>query len=319
MKTKSQIKSQLEQLKNKYIITIYAGLSSSESIRDIHKKILNDTLTQKKKGEAVNDAMMKQAMSAVKVLRKKIGSKTYNAGGDNIPEGEILSIMVFDLLNKNKLEKKLSHQITKEADAVEGKTKDEVVKDNISKNRGLENPRIFYLASWHKDSASDHAPYQGKIYVDEKWRNVIQDKDKQKEVQNYLTGNSIQTIQWVVGKPVWFVTRPNCRHYFKELGVEDVLKTSVSNLLKEHKMETALGDREYLQTIKHSTSKEWYNVRNAELVLEKYKQRLALHQDMWKANPNAILKSAIKKDLLLVRKWQNYILERKSEIFYISK
>lgn len=261
--------------------------------------------------------MLKQAINSASALKKRIGSKTFNKGyvhtsyGENIPESEILSILVFDLLKKNDVEKRLSKEIIKEADAVEGKSKDQALKDNIEKNRYLENPRIFYLASWHKDSASDHKDYQGKIYIDEKWMKHVS-KEKQEEVLKWLKTHPTKTIQWVTGKPVWFVTRPNCRHYFKELEIDDVISTSVSSLLKEHNMESAIGKREYLQTISHSMSREWFNdVRNAELLVDKYRNRLILHEAMWKEHPNQVLSNAIKKDTMLIKKWRNYIAMKK--------
>lgn len=291
-------------------------MSKGKPIKDIHKKLIEETIQAKKNGLATSDTMLKQAKNNANALKKRIGSKSYNEGyvkisyGDNIPESEILSILVFDLINKVKVEKRLSHEITLEADKQESKSKEETFKNSYENNR--KNERIFYLASWHKDSASDHRDYQGKIYIDEKWRNVIQDKELKERVRNYVQTHQVKTVQWVTGKPVWFITRPNCRHYFKELGVDEVLGESVKSLLEKHNMESAIGKREYLQTINHSMNKEWFDdVRNAELLVDKYRNRLALHEAMWKNEPNQVLSNAIKKDTLLIKKWRNYIVKRK--------
>lgn len=280
----------------------------------------DETINQKKLGLATSDDMLKVAMKSASSLKKKVGSPTFVAGyvkttyGSEVESAlgiDLLAIFVFDLLKKYKVEKELSKQITKETDKSEGDTKDKLIAEKIKENRQLENPKIFYLASQHKDSASDHAPYQGKMYVDEKWRSVIKDKDLSVTIQNYISSHSVKTVQWVMGEPVWFITRPNCRHYFMELGTVEVLGLSKTKLLEKYKMETAIGNREYLQTIKHSTSKEWYkDVRNAQLLLEKYKERLALHQEMYKTMPNDIIKKAIAKDKMLIDKWEKYINDK---------
>lgn len=264
--------------------------------------------------------MLKVAIASTSSLKKKIGSPTFVAGyvkttygssvEDNTPL-ELLSIFVFDLIGKNKIEKKISHEIIEASDKTEGDFKQEVIYGNLDKNRKLENPKIFYLASQHKDSASDHAPYQGKMYIDEKWRSSIKDNGLKKAIDKYISQNDVKTVQWVMGEPVWFITRPNCRHYFTALTVSEVLGTSRIELLKKHKMDTAIGNREYLQTIKHATNKEWYkDIRNAQLILEKYKERLKLHQEMYASVKNEIIKKAIVKDKMLINKWEKYINEK---------
>ena len=76
-------------------------------------------------------------------------------------------------------------------------------------------------------------------------------------------------------------------------------------------MHTAIGDREYLQTIRHSTNKEWYDdIRNSQLILAKYKQRLAYHRELARNYPSDLLQNAIRKDIFLINKWQDYINKR---------
>ena len=138
---KSQLNNELEKLKNNYITTIYSELSKGKPIKDIHKKLIEETIQAKKKGLATSDTMLKQAKNNANALKKRIGNKSFNAGyvkisyGDNIPESEILSILVFDLINKAKVEKRLSHEITLEADKQESKSKEETFKNSYENNR----------------------------------------------------------------------------------------------------------------------------------------------------------------------------------------
>ena len=82
---------------------------------------------------------------------------------------------------------------------------------------------IFYLASEHADSADDHAPYQGKVYVLENWESKITDSETREKVRNFIREKDIRTIEWVKGEPVWFNTRPNCRHYFIPITIEQAM------------------------------------------------------------------------------------------------
>lgn len=310
-------------MKNKYLVTIYSGLANGDNIRSIHKRLYDETINQKKLGLATSDKMLKVALASTSSLKKRIGSQTFVAGYVKTTYGslvesstplELLGIFVFDLINKIKIEKKLSHEITEASDKIEGDFKQEVIGGHLEENRHLANPKIFYLASQHKDSASDHAPYQGKMYIDEKWRSSITDREQIIQIEKYISQHDVKTVQWVMGEPVWFITRPNCRHYFTALTVNEVLGTSKTKLLEKHKMDTAIGNREYLKTIKHSTDKSWYkDVRNAQLLLEKYKERLHLHQEMYASSKNEIIRKAIIKDKMLIEKWEKYLNEKEKK------
>ncbi len=95
---------------------------------------------------------------------------------------------------------------------------------------------IFFLASSHADCADDHVDYQGKIYVKENWQRFIK-PEKIAEIQDFITKKDIKTMEWVIGKPVYFTTRPNCRHYFTPITIEQALKKSLKELHKELKTE----------------------------------------------------------------------------------
>lgn len=317
---KLQEKKQLSALKNNYLTIIYGGLIHKDSIRSIHKRLYDETINQKKLGQTTSDLMLKTAYESTKVLKRKseaisikqVKTKYGSVVSECTPE-ELLSIAVFDLLHKSQVEKRLSHDIVKQTDKSEGDSKYEIIDAEVNKNR-LKN-KIFYLASYHKDSANDHKNWQGKIYIDEKWESLDIDYGLRNAIKEYIRQHDIKTFQWVIFRPVWLVTRPNCRHYFKSLTIGEVLKTSATNLRKKYNMDIAIGNREYLQTINHSTRKSWYeDVRNAQLILKQYKERLALHQKMYKEMANPIIKTAIEKDKLLINRWQNYLNQKEKGI-----
>ena len=94
---------------------------------------------------------------------------------------------------------------------------------------------IFYLCSSHKDCAADHLEWQGKIYVSEDWEARCMDYDREK-IAAYIKNHDVKTIEWVLGAPVYMTTRPNCRHYFKNISVDEVLHRGVKRLLRDYDM-----------------------------------------------------------------------------------
>lgn len=154
---------------------------------------------------------------------------------------------------------------------------DDKAKLNLLKDMLKDREKPFYMASWHKDSAKDHAPYQGKLYYDERATG---------EALDYAREHGLQTLQWVTGKPVWFVTRPYCRHYFVQYSLAEVKKGVKPKTRK-------VGDRA-LQT-------------PARVTLEFYKDRLQQLEGLYRVYPIPRLKRQIDKTKLLIKKWQKEI------------
>lgn len=298
---KKQIEQkQLYRLRNSYLTSIYCGMIEKKSLKEIQKEIYDNTMKYKVKGLPIDNLMYNNALKLSKKIKK------------SFKDDEIIdATLVFAKINEEKGYEYLTQNIYKFVTKKEDKRKIDILKDELKENRKLENPKIFYLASEHNDSAEDHKDYQGKIYIDEKWKSLVKDKTLKEEIERYISRNNIKTFQWVTFRPVWFITRPNCRHYFKSLTADEVLNDTRKNLINKFNMHTAIGDREYLQTIRHSTNKEWYDdVRNAQLILAKYKQRLAYHRELSRNYPSDLLQNAIRKDIFLINKWQDYINKR---------
>lgn len=94
---------------------------------------------------------------------------------------------------------------------------------------------VFYLCSWHINPAEDHKNWEGKIYVDRFWKNILKDDiARMKAVEAYVRNRNIRTVQWVTGKPVYMITRPYCRHYMTGLDTDEVLKASLKKIKKNH-------------------------------------------------------------------------------------
>lgn len=117
------------------------------------------------------------------------------------------------------------------------------IQQDIGKNMiaaGQENGVIFYITSFYGDCAPDHADYQGKIYVDEKWESMCP-KDRLEEVRNYIDSNKLMTVQEVSEKDPFLTTRPNCRHYFQYISIDEVLGAKTQDDVKDLRQERGLN------------------------------------------------------------------------------
>lgn len=82
---------------------------------------------------------------------------------------------------------------------------------------------IFYLASEHPDCADDHKNYQGKMYIKSNWKSIIKQDELIPKIETFINNKRMMTIEEVIEKPVWFSTRPNCRHYFTPITIKQAL------------------------------------------------------------------------------------------------
>lgn len=81
---------------------------------------------------------------------------------------------------------------------------------------------IFFMCSKHYPVAKDHADYQGRLYVHQGWRNLVQGKEY-RSVSEYVKSNKILTLQSVMKNPPYLITRPNCRHKLVTVPTQTVI------------------------------------------------------------------------------------------------
>ena len=151
--------------------------------------------------------------------------------------------------------------------------------------RDLMSDGIFYLCSWHKDCAADHKDYQGKIYVSEDWEERCLDGDQGK-IRAYIKNHNCITVQEVIGDPVYMITRPNCRHYFISVSVDEVLHSSVKKLLKQHDL-----------------VKEGHVKNDSYYAYREYYERVKLLITLRNTCPCEELEADIRKTRKLMKKW----------------
>lgn len=118
-------------------------------------------------------------------------------------------------------------QMTQILNKIEARKKSQELDKLISKGKSP-----FYLCSSHRNPATDHKDYQGKIYINQDWRDKVRDREMQDKIRAYIRNHKIRTIEWVIGEPVYMTTRPNCKHYFVNVDINAVLSSSAKALCK---------------------------------------------------------------------------------------
>lgn len=248
-------------MRDNLILTIYDSVLKNEPITKIHKKLYDMTIN---KSPLLFDLSVRMAKKAVKV-------------GISHKEEDEKASFLFLLIWKSNYFDATNKAINKEIAKHEEKDKNIFVKSLV----GSED--IFYVASAHDDCAEDHLPYQGKLYVDENWRNKVKNT---KEVSDFIQRNHIKTIQWVTGEPVYFLTRPHCRHYFVRVSLNDALMGTF--VVPHH----TVGPRNGIQT-------------KAKVNLTYYKRRLNMLNVLYKRKQTDDLKAKILKTNIIIKKWKN--------------
>ena len=211
----------------------------------------------------------------------KVANRAYKVVNNSATKDEnadfILLLFMHNHYN-DKIKKVINHELTEKAE----KSKDKLLKNYISDSRDLN--KYIYLASSHDDCAVDHLPYQGKIYYDDK---------APQEILEYAKSKGYQSIQWVMGKPAWFITRPNCRHFFKALPLDAVKGKSRKELMRNHKMHRSEGDKSLATPRK--------------IVIEEYQDRLKFLKAMYAQHKTEHLRREITKTELLIKKHLNQL------------
>lgn len=237
-----------------------------------------------------------------------------------LTEATLISLWATQFLKKERAFEETGKEVQAEARERETEAKISLIENarneaeeersqsEISDYRADLGAKVFYLCSKHDDCAEDHEAYQGKIYYDHFWKRYIKSQYARDLIAKQISLYGMQEYQKVLSRPVWLITRPNCRHYFKQISSNDLLDNpSLENLLEESGMHHEVGLRGESQTLRHPTNKQWYTRENVSAIIKKYRERLAYHEKLYAKRPNDQLKNLIFKDKTLIRKWERYL------------
>ena len=147
----------------------------------------------------------------------------------------------------------------------------------------------FFLASSHPKPAKDHADWEGKMYYDEDWETKNEyDSAQKKAIRAYIRNRKLRSVQWVLGEPVYLCTRRNCKHYLRNIPLDECLSSSPRALLQKKNM--------YMPEDK-PVSQDTLNYRE-------YYNRLKIEEALHQVIPNQQLKLDIRKDKKILDKYK---------------
>lgn len=310
-RNKQTLLDKARQANENYVLAIYEGISKGKDLRSLIRQVRSIKSLNLKMGLPDIPETERYAISVAKRIKKATPQAVLD-----LKSHEALGIYCLKQLQRFGALEGLSKLAYKRANQAEAEAKQGLLNKLIdnedpvaSKGAKGDEPlsmlaRIFYLCSWHGDCAQDHQDWQGKLYYDRFWRRHVKDKPTQERVLDFIQINGMMSLQWATNKPVWLITRPNCRHYFEQVTIKEVLGKSTDELLDERGMKRRYGERGTNQTIRHSTQEGWYTRENVLNIIQKYKERLALHQRMYELQPSQTLEGYIEKDKRLIKKWR---------------
>ena len=176
----------------------------------------------------------------MKVIRQELTLLVESYNGLNRNEKAHIVKVAYDVAKKAKVYNSQAAQILSQRtvfDRIDIATRKVQAAVNLRRKRiqvrnelRNDNEIIFFLCSYHSNPAMDHKDYQGKIYVDRYWRTKVNGVDYYK-VASYIKNHNVETIQSIMGEPVYLTTRPYCKHYFTPVSTEAVLHSSAKSLL----------------------------------------------------------------------------------------
>lgn len=299
------------QANENYVLAIYEGISKGKDLRSLIRQVRSIKSLNLKMGLPNIPETERYAISVAKRIKKATPQAVLD-----LKSHEALGIYCLKQLQRFGVLEGLSKLAYKRANQAEAEAKQGLLNKLIDNEdpvapKGAKDDeplsmlaRIFYLCSWHGDCAQDHVEWQGKLYYDRFWRRHVKDKETQVRVLDFIQSTGMMSLQWVTNKPVWLITRPNCRHYFEQVTIKEAFAKDAEELLDERGMKRQYGERGTNQTIRHSTQEGWYTRENVLNIIQKYKERLALHQRMYEIQPSQTLKGYMEKDKRLIKKWR---------------
>ena len=186
----------------------------------------------------------------------------------------------------------------------------EVEIKTLEEGQAVDNAReareYLWICSSHGDCAEDHEAYQGRLYYDNGWRRYLKGEEKAR-MEALIRSRGITSFQKVQNRPVWLFTRPNCRHYFDSVSLDEAERKSAREILTERGMIHAVGPRAGKQNIRHSTKAGWYTRENVEAIIRQYEERVDTLERMWEEQPSDDLRRDILKARNLTKKWKDYL------------
>lgn len=182
--------------------------------------------------------------------------------------------------------------------SVENRLESDYKDAQIDEMLSSETERVFYLCDMHEPCASDHAKWQGKLYIRKDWEEMISDVVLGAKIQAYLHNHpDVRTVEWALGldgskDSPYLMRRPNCKHQLVPISTEDVLGSSVKKLLIKEKLIKKHERDSYNDPVRYYRA---------------YKDRLETLRDLWDIAPSEKLGKEISETNRDMKKWARLV------------
>jgi len=161
---------------------------------------------------------------------------------------------------------------------------------------GANGKVVFYIVNEFQDCADDHKDYQGKIYFDERYASMGFNDDIVKAIKKKISSKKMLSVQNVRTGIPYLTTRPNCRHTFKPLSIDQALNLSPKKILKDNKWTTG----SYKKDNYADTQQQRANERN----IRRYRARSDMNSKLYKETNDKAYLLQSQKDKSLMTKWR---------------
>lgn len=170
---------------------------------------------------------------------------------------------------------------------------------------------VFYLANTFADSANDHADFQGKYYYDMRYKEFGYDDETVKAITAVIRSKKILPMQYVRENKPYLGTRPNCRHTFTPVSIEQVTNINPKKLTNDLKLSTGT-----YKTDKYVATQQ---LRNVELNIRDYKFKAEINKRLAIESTDPKLKAQFNKVSIHNRKLYNGWRNRRKKLIDDNK
>lgn len=196
--------------------------------------------------------------------------------------------------------------------AVRTAISNDIIEEQLELNATTHN--VFFAVNSFGDCADDHKSLQGRCYYDERWTSWNLPDDVKNKINQIIQSKRMLPMQYVQGdtgqvvpgtkiKIGWLGTRPNCRHRFVPITIEQAGGNIDTLLDSLHLKKGTYRDGKYQETQKLRYMER--NIRNNKAQL--YQAQKIGDQE------------SINHYSKVVRKWQAYAREQVKEHPYLER
>lgn len=89
---------------------------------------------------------------------------------------------------------------------------------------------VFFLCDEFADCADDHADFQGKIYYNADYETMSLTEDAKQIIANAIKAKQLLSVQEVREGEPFLTTRPNCRHRFIPISIDEGIGEDISRV-----------------------------------------------------------------------------------------